>query len=143
MAFTDQSYRTLVSSWFEHSALFEMLKSLSEKDVNIVVTTDHGSVRVTDTVKIKGDKDTSANLRYKTGRNLNTDDSVFEIKHPADAFLPRLTYTSSFMFCKNNDYFIYPTNQQHYTGFYKNTLQHGGISMEELMIPFAILRPKN
>ncbi|GHV43496.1 two-component system response regulator [Bacteroidia bacterium] len=140
MALSDQSYRSLALTWFEHSPLFDLLKQLSGKDVNIVITTDHGSVRATNTVRIKGDKESSVNLRYKTGKNLNIDSgNAFIIRHPADAFLPTLNFSSSFMFCKNNDYFVYPTNQAYYTQFFKNTLQHGGISMEELMIPFVIL----
>jgi hypothetical protein len=108
-----------------------------------VITTDHGTVRVENPVKVIGDKNTNTNLRYKSGRNLNYNPKeVFEIKNPQDAFLPKMNVSSSFIFAMNNDFFVYPNNYNHFVDFYQNTFQHGGISLEEMLIPFAVLQPK-
>jgi hypothetical protein len=108
-----------------------------------VITTDHGTVRVENPVKVIGDKNTNTNLRYKSGRNLNYNPKeVFEIKNPQDAFLPKMNVSSSFIFAMNNDFFVYPNNYNHFVNFYQNTFQHGGISLEEMLIPFAVLQPK-
>ena len=139
----ESGYRSLILSWFEHSMLFEFIKQLAEKDVNLVITTDHGSVRVKDPVRVRAERDTSLNLRYKTGRKLDYDpDEVFLIKKPEDGYLPKLNVSSSYIFCKNNDFFVYPNNYAHYANYYKNTMQHGGISMEEMLVPFIILQSK-
>ncbi|MCL2413163.1 MAG: PglZ domain-containing protein [Bacteroidales bacterium] len=143
MAGGESAYRGLILSWFEHSMLFEFIKQLSEKDVNLVITTDHGSIRVKDPVRVRAERDTSLNLRYKTGRKLDYDpDQVFLIKKPEDAYLPKLNVSSSYIFCKNADFFVYPNNYVHYANYYKNTMQHGGISMEEMLIPFIVLQNK-
>jgi hypothetical protein len=108
-----------------------------------VITTDHGTVRVENPVKVIGDKNTNTNLRYKSGRNLNYNPKeVFEIKNPQDALLPKMNVSSSFIFAMNNDFFVYPNNYNHFVNFYQNTFQHGGISLEEMLIPFAVLQPK-
>jgi DNA-binding response OmpR family regulator len=139
----ESGYRSLVLSWFEHSTLFEFIKQLAEKDVNLVITTDHGSVRIKNPIRVRAERDTSLNLRYKTGRKLDYNpDEVFLIKKPEDGYLPRLNVSSSYIFAKNNDFFVYPNNYVHYSNYYKNTMQHGGISMEEMLIPFIVLQNK-
>ena len=143
MTESELGYRSLVLSWFEHSMLFEFIKQLAERDVNLVITTDHGSIRVKDPVRIRAERDTSLNLRYKTGRKLDYDpDQVFLIKKPEDGYLPKLNVSSSYIFCKSNDFFVYPNNFVHYSNYYRNTMQHGGISMEEMLVPIIILQNK-
>ena len=143
LAENERAYRSLTLSWLEHSPLMEMLQALSERDVNVVITTDHGSVRIDRPVKVKGDRDISVNLRYKQGRlmDYNAKD-VFEVKDPARLFLPRRYLTSPYIFCRENDFFAYPNNYNEYVRYYTNTFQHGGLSMEETLVPFAVLRPK-
>jgi hypothetical protein len=98
---------------------------------------------VNNPVKVLGDKNTNTNLRYKTGRALKYEhNEVFEIKNPEDAFLPRINVSSNYIFCRNDDFFAYPNNYNYYVNYYKNTFQHGGISMEEIMIPFAVMKRK-
>ena len=143
LADDEAAYRSLTHSWFEHSPLFEAIKVIAEKKGRIIITTDHGTIRVKDPVKIVGDKTVNTNLRYKQGRNMNYDKKeVFEIKNPADAMLPRQHLSQTFVFAKNNDFFAYPNNYNHYVTYYRNTLQHGGISLEEMIVPFAVLLPK-
>jgi DNA-binding response OmpR family regulator len=143
LADDEKAYRSLTVSWFLHSPLIDIFRFLAEKDVNVIVTTDHGSIRVMNPVKVLGDKNTNSNLRYKTGRALKYEkNEVFEIKNPADAFLPRVNVSSNFVFCRSDDFFAYPNNYNYYVNYYKNTFQHGGISMEEVMIPFALLKKK-
>ena len=139
----EAAYRSLTLSWFEHSTLLEALKRLADKKIKLVITTDHGSVRVKDPIKIIGDKNTNTNLRYKQGKNLNYDrNEVLEIKNPADAFLPRLHVSSAFVFADNYNFFAYPNNYNYYVNYYKGTFQHGGISMEEMLCPVITLSPK-
>ncbi|MDG2455062.1 MAG: bifunctional response regulator/alkaline phosphatase family protein [Bacteroidia bacterium] len=143
LAEDEAAYRALTLSWFEHSPLLETIRFLSAKGVKIVITTDHGSVRVDKTVKMQGDKDTTTNLRYKTGRRISYDaKDVFEVKNPHDAMLPKLHMSSSYIFSRENDFFVYPNNLNHYAKYYKDTFQHGGVSMEEMMIPLIALEPK-
>jgi DNA-binding response OmpR family regulator len=143
LADDEKAYRSLTLSWFNHSPLLEILKYLSEKDVNVVITTDHGSIRVDNPVKILGDRNTNTNLRYKTGRALKYESGeVFEVKNPPEVFLPKGHVNASFVFCRKNDFFAYPNNYNHYVNYYRNTFQHGGISMEEILIPFIIMKPK-
>ena len=143
LADDEKAYRSLTHSWFLHSPLIEIIRFLAEKDVNVVITTDHGSIRVNNPVKILGDKNTNTNLRYKTGRALKFEhDEVFEVRNPADAFLPRTNVSSNFVFCRNDDFFAYPNNYNYYVNYYKNTFQHGGISMEEILVPFIVMRRK-
>jgi CheY-like chemotaxis protein len=143
LADDEKAYRSLTLSWFMHSPLLEIFRFLAEKDINVVVTTDHGSIRVDKPVKVLGDRNTNTNLRYKTGKALKYEkDEVFEIKNPADGFLPRINVSSNFIFCRKDDFFAYPNNYNYYVNYYRNTFQHGGISMEEMLVPFAVMKPK-
>jgi len=143
LAEDEAAYRSLTLSWFEHSPLYEAMKKIAEKKAKVVITTDHGSVRVNEPVKIVGDKKTTTNLRYKTGKNLSfKEKDVFLIKDPKSAGLPTQHISSTFVFCLENDFFVYPNNLNHYAKYYKDTFQHGGISIEEMMIPLIKLRTK-
>ena len=143
LADDEAAYRSLTRSWFEHSPLFDALKKIAEKKVRLIITTDHGSVKVQDAIKVVGDKNTNTNLRYKTAKNLGYErNEVFEVRNPADAFLPKLHMSSAFIFAKNNDFFAYPNNYNYYVNYYRNTFQHGGVSLEEMVIPFISLTSK-
>lgn len=143
LAADEAAYRSLTVSWFEHSPLQELMKKIAAQKVKMVITTDHGTVRVTNPVKIVGDRGTNTNLRYKTGRNLSyKDKEVFTIRHPEKVGLPKSNISSEFVFTREHDYFVYPNNYNHFVHYYNDTFQHGGISMEEIMIPFVILQPK-
>ncbi len=143
LADDEAAYRSLTLSWFEHSPLFEAIKRMAEKKITLIITTDHGTIRVKEPTKIIGDRTVNTNLRYKQGRNLNYDKKeVFEIKNPADAMLPRQHLSQTFVFAKQDKFFAYPNNYNYYVTYYKNTLQHGGISLEEMIIPFAVLNTK-
>ena len=143
LAESESSYRSLTLSWLEHSPLMEILKELSERDFNVIITTDHGSVKVDHPVRVKGDRDISVNLRYKQGRLLDYNaKEVFEVKDPAKIFLPRRHVTSPYIFARRTDFFAYPNNYNHYVQYYTDTFQHGGVSMEEVMIPFILLGKK-
>ena len=143
LAEDEQAYRSVTLSWLEHSPLLEMLKLLAEKDVNVVITTDHGSTRIGTPVKVKGDRDATVNLRYKQGRILDYNaKQLFEVKDPAKIFLPRLHLTAPYIFAHEDGFFVYPNNQNQYTTYYMDTFQHGGISLEEVLIPFVVLRRK-
>jgi DNA-binding response OmpR family regulator len=143
LADDEAAYRSLTLSWFEHSPLFEAIKLIAEKKGKLIITTDHGTIRVKEAVKIVGDRTVNTNLRYKQGRNMNYEKKeVFEVKNPIDAMLPRQHLSQVFVFAKGNDFFAYPNNFNYYVTYYKNTLQHGGISLEEMIIPFAVLSAK-
>jgi len=110
--------------------------------VKIIISTDHGSVRVNNPLKVIGDKKTSASLRYKMGRNLDYNpDEVFELKNPEKAFLPKTNISSRYIFAMNKDFLVYQNNFNYYAGYYKNTFQHGGISMQEMILPVVCLEP--
>jgi len=143
LADDEKAYRSLMLSWFNNSPLFDVVRFLAEKRVNLVITTDHGSVRTQNPVKVIGDRNTTTNLRYKSGKSLNYDSrEVFEIRNPYDAFLPKTNVSSSFIFCRKDDFFAYPNNYNYYVNFYKNTFQHGGISLEEMLVPIVYLKAK-
>ncbi|MFI3289841.1 MAG: response regulator [Rikenellaceae bacterium] len=139
----EASFRSLTRSWFEHSELYAILKLLSERGHNVIITSDHGTVRVDKAVKVTGDKQTSANLRYKTGRNLayNSRD-IFEVTRPESIQLPSSNITSSFIFAYDTDFLVYNNDANRYIRYYKNTFQHGGISMEEMIVPYIELKPR-
>ncbi len=139
----EAAFRSLTRSWFEHSDLFTILKMLSERGHTVIITSDHGTIRVDNPVKIIGDRETSTNLRYKTGRNLNYNaKEMFVISKPQEAQLPQSNITSTYVFAYNRDFFVYPNNSNQFVRYYKNTFQHGGISMEEMMVPYIVLKPK-
>lgn len=143
LANDERAYRSLTLSWFEHSPLLDALKWLSQKKVRIIVTTDHGTIRVKKPSKIIGDRHTNTNLRYKQGKNLNYNTKeVFVIKNPHDAQLPKLHVSSVFAFSKDDYYFVYPNNYNQFVNYYHGTFQHGGISLEEMIIPYAVYTPK-
>jgi CheY-like chemotaxis protein len=142
MANDERAYRSLTRSWFIHSSLYGLLKTLTSHRVRIIFSTDHGTIRVQNPVKIIGDRKTSANLRYKMGRSLDYDPSkVFEIKSPEKAFLPKSNISSRYIFAVNKDFLVYQNNYNHFVGYYKDTFQHGGISMQEMLLPVAHLEP--
>lgn len=142
LAFDEASYRSLVKSWFQHSYLFDLLKQMNQQEIKLVITTDHGAIRVNNPLKVIGDRKTSVNLRYKQGKNLNYNQKeVFDVVQPERIHLPRTNMTTSYIFAMNNDYLVYPNNYNHFVNLYRNTFQHGGISMEEMLIPYSVLSP--
>jgi CheY-like chemotaxis protein len=143
LAENETSYRSITKSWFEHSPLLDIIKQLAAKKIKVVITTDHGTVHVKEPTKILGDKNVNSNLRYKQGKALEYNyKEVFEIKNPADAFLPIQHPSSRFVFAKEDRFFAYPNNFNHYVNYYKNTFQHGGVSLEEIIIPYIVLSAK-
>jgi CheY-like chemotaxis protein len=143
LAENETSYRSITKSWFEHSPLLDIIKQLAAKKIKVVITTDHGTVHVKEPTKILGDKNVNSNLRYKQGKALEYNyKEVFEIKNPADAFLPIQHPSSRFVFAKEDHFFAYPNNFNHYVNYYKNTFQHGGVSLEEIIIPYIVLSAK-
>ena len=141
LANDEAAYRSLTVSWFTHSPLFEMLQELSRRKVNILITTDHGSVNIQNPIKVLGDRNVNTNLRYKQGKALQYNKKeVFEITRPIDARLPQNHLSSAYIFATNQDFFAYPNNYNYYVKYYKDTFQHGGISLEEMIIPFVSLK---
>ncbi len=140
----ESAYRSLTKSWFVHSSLFGMLKTLSRlKDVTVVLTTDHGSIRCLRAVKVIGDREASTNLRYKYGRNLKADEkNAIFIKNPKEYRLPSRSVTVNYLIAKEDFYFVYPTDYNRYVNQYRDSFQHGGVSMEEVILPVATLTPK-
>jgi hypothetical protein len=139
----ERAYRALTRTWFEHSWLFEMLKGLAETDCHVVVTTDHGVLRTLHPAKVVGDRETSTSLRYKFGRNLRCEPrhAVF-VKHPGDYGLPSASMNTNYIIAKEDYYFVYPTNYNYYVNYYRDTMQHGGISLEEMILPVITMTPK-
>ncbi|MEX0719076.1 MAG: bifunctional response regulator/alkaline phosphatase family protein [Balneolaceae bacterium] len=138
------AFRSIAEAWFQHSSLLQMLKTLSKEDVTVIITTDHGSVRSLRDTKVFGDKDTATNLRYKYGRNLKAEEenTVLFIDNPLDYKLPQVGSINNYMIAREDYYFVYPTNYHKYQNRYRDTFQHGGASMEEMILPIATLKPK-
>ena len=143
LAANEAAYRSITLSWLRHSAIKRLFSYLADNKYTVVITTDHGSIQVDTPTKIIGDKNTNTNLRYKLGKSLNcSSKDVFEIKEPAKAFLPAPNLSTSYIFATGSDFFAYPNNYNYYVQYYKDTFQHGGISMEEMLVPLIKLRPK-
>ncbi len=143
LASTDKSYRSLTKSWFRNSPLMEIIQQAAQSGFKLIITTDHGTINVKNPSKVIGDKNTSLNLRYKTGRSLSYEDKdVLAIKDPKTVHLPTINMSSSFIFAKGDLFFAYPNNYNHYVSYFRNTYQHGGVSLEEMLIPFTTLIPK-
>ncbi|MEL6122346.1 MAG: response regulator [Bacteroidota bacterium] len=143
LAGNEKAYRSLTKSWYQNSPLKQALEKLSEKDVNVYITTDHGTIRVHRPSKVVGDKHTTTNLRYKSGRNLNYErKDVFEMRDPESYGLPKVNISTAYIFAKEDRFFLYPNNYNKYNNMYTDTFQHGGISLEEVICPFIKLSPK-
>ena len=143
LASDDKAYRSLTNSWFMNSPLLEMIQKAQQIGLKLIVTTDHGTINAKVPSKVIGDKNISSNLRYKTGRSLTyTEKEVYAVKDPKELMLPAIHMSSSFIFSKEDFFFAYPNNYNHFVNYYKNTYQHGGISLEEMIIPCAIFEPK-
>lgn len=143
LASNDKAYRSLTQSWFKNSPLLEMIQQAQHMGFKLIITTDHGTINVKNPSKVIGDRDTSLNLRYKTGRSLSYENKdVLAAKDPKTIHLPSINMNSSFIFAKNDLFFAYPNNYNHYVSYYRNTYQHGGVSLEEMIIPFVVLSPK-
>ncbi|MBR6592146.1 MAG: bifunctional response regulator/alkaline phosphatase family protein [Prevotella sp.] len=143
LANNESAYRSLTQSWFRHSVISNLLKMLAQTDYKVVLTTDHGSIRCNKPVKIIGDRNTNTNLRYKLGKNLAYDSKdLFVIKEPGKALLPAPNLSTSYVFATGDDFFAYPNNYNYYVSYYKDTFQHGGISMEEMIVPIITMTGK-
>ena len=143
LASNESAYRSITLSWFRHTVLADLFRLLAQSDYKVVITTDHGSIRATKPVKIIGDRNTNTNLRYKLGKNLSYNDKdIFVIKDPQKAQLPAPNLSTSYVFAVGDDFFAYPNNYNYYVSYYKDTFQHGGISMEEMLIPLITLTPR-
>jgi CheY-like chemotaxis protein len=143
LADDDKAYRSLTVSWFKNSPLLSIIQKAHEMGQKLIITTDHGTINAKVPSKVLGDKNISSNLRYKTGKSLSFNDKeVFYVQNPRDIFLPTINMNSSFIFAKEDLFFAYPNNYNHFVKYYKNTYQHGGVSLEEMVIPCAVLEPK-
>ena len=143
LANNESAYRSITQSWLHHSVLSELFKLLSQSNYKVIITTDHGSIRATKPLKIVGDRNTNTNLRYKLGKNLAySAKDVFVIKDPHKALLPAPNISTSYVFAYGDSFFAYPNNYNYYVSYYKDTFQHGGISMEEMLIPMITLSPR-
>ncbi|MGE0589877.1 MAG: response regulator [Cyclobacteriaceae bacterium] len=140
----ESAYRSLTRSWFLHSPLLDILRKIAEKKAKLIITTDHGTIRVKRPFKIIGDRNVNTNLRYKQGKNLNYDGGkVMEAAKPERFFLPKSNVSTSYVFAIEDQFFAYPNNYNYYVNFYKDTFQHGGVSLEEMIIPLIFLTSKN
>lgn len=143
LANDEKAYRSLTLSWFRHSATYDLFKAIAQRGYKVIVTTDHGTIQVNNAIKVVGDKNVNTNLRYKVGKNLSYNKKeVFEIQQPQKAGLPSPNVSSAYIFAGNDDFFAYPNNFNYYVSYYKNTFQHGGISLEEMIIPIVTMEPK-
>ncbi|HNQ28251.1 MAG TPA: PglZ domain-containing protein, partial [Aquaticitalea sp.] len=143
LASNDKAYRSLTVSWFKNSPLLEMIQQARQLGFKLIITTDHGTINVKNPSRVIGDRETSLNLRYKTGRSLTYEDKdVMAVKDPKTIHLPSINMSSSFVFAKGDMFLAYPNNYNHYVSYYRNTYQHGGVSLEEMIIPFVVLNPK-
>ena len=143
LANNESAYRSITLSWFRHSVIADLFRQLAQTDYRVIITTDHGSIRANNPVKIIGDRNTNTNLRYKLGKNLAYDSKdLFVIKEPRKAMLPAPNISTSYVFATGDDFFAYPNNYNYYVSYYRNTFQHGGISMEEMLIPLITLKGK-
>ncbi|HRF42460.1 MAG TPA: PglZ domain-containing protein, partial [Saprospiraceae bacterium] len=143
LAGDEKAYRSLTRSWFLNSPLWAALQRAAERKVQLIIATDHGTIRVNTPSKVVGDRETTTNLRYKVGRNLQYDKKdVLEIRDPEKAGLPRPNVSSAFIFAKDDRFFLYPNNYNHFNNYYRNTFQHGGISLEEMICPVIRLTSK-
>jgi CheY-like chemotaxis protein len=144
LASNDKAYRSLTLSWFKNSPLLEMIQQAQQMGFKLILTTDHGTINCKNPSKVIGDKNTSLNLRYKTGRSLTYEDrDVYAVKDPKKVGLPAINMSSSFIFAKNDLFLAYVNNFNHYVSYYRNTYQHGGISLEEMIIPFLVFEPRS
>lgn len=143
LASDDKAYRSLTLSWFRNSPLLEIIQQAQKLGFKLIITTDHGTINCKNPSKVIGDKNTSLNLRYKTGRSLSYEDrDVYAVKDPKKIGLPAINMSSSYIFAKNDYFLAYVNNYNHYVSYYRNTYQHGGISLEEMIVPFLVFNPK-
>ena len=143
LAEDEAAYRSITLSWFKHSPLYEIIKKISKSGKRIMLTTDHGTIRVKNPTKVVGPKSTNSNMRYKVSKNLSYNKKdVSEAMNPEKLGLPKNNLSSAYIFAKENNYFVYPNNYHHFANLYNDTFQHGGISMEEILIPYVFLNPK-
>ena len=143
LASDEKAYRSITASWFHNSPVRDLFSALAQTDAKVIITTDHGSIRVNNPIKVIGDKNTNTNLRYKLGKNLSYNPKqVYEMKNPKEAYLPSPNLSTTYIYAQNEDFFAYPNNYNYYVSYYKNTFQHGGISMEEMLIPLIVMQSK-
>ena len=143
LASNEAAYRSLTRSWFKHSTAMELFRKIAERGCKVILTTDHGTIRVNEPIKVVGDRNTNTNLRYKLGKSLSYNPKeVYEINNPVQFGLPVPNISTKYVFALNDKFFAYPNNYNYYVSYYKDTFQHGGISMEEMMIPLIVLDPK-